>query len=974
MAQEDYLVKFYIKNFKKNGSVVKDETLMQTIPLTDTESAIKDPKIKGEIGKAGSMDFGMEPNNPYYDSMMQMKTIIRVVYAGKTIFHGRVLTIDKGFWASRQIHCEGSFAYLLDSHQEGTKEESRSTITVEKYMGQIIAAHNADVEADKRFELGEVPGKYKTASSEQRVKIPSDKAKQKFGSTSWDTAMNRLEDLLDNFGGYFRVRYDEKTHKNILDWLDKYYEDETNRQSIEVAKNLIDLSGTTEVDNLFTIVVPIGKSESDDVFISDYWPTASSGHKKVKYIQVPELATLGLCKDSELNAFYHKKADYADAINRYGKIWKPVDFENANTPEKLFKYAVDWIKNNYMPEMTQWSVTALDLRTYDSSEQPLMVGDRVKLRHPEVVDSFGSFTVISAEYDLYHMEKTKYTIGVPNPIVNATYGVKQKQNKSGKRGGKGKGGGGGGGKNTDNPPPEGDDFQTKLKSILQQQYSLKTDWGQDITLDNPLAFLSHNTNGQRFTAEYFMKQLRPYNKDLIQASKRYDNPLNLAVDAGKYGLDPNDPNTKTTLMGKWMVDHNPSMKEYQSYWKTTTENYMVGTLGLTEQEAGVLLNESSGTSWLAGMVDDNGNWTEAALRSGITIRPNKDQIKQQAIATRKLLNKDEGSWAGTHIVNGIQEYIVGDKLDLGNFLFADGENLTFDLGQMFNLDGVKNIFKLISNAMNLDGENGNAKFGSKGNWKIAINTPITYKDIDGNEHTIGGDGMVGAVDFNLPTLPSFYSKLVTTDTIISNQAIFNETVTNKLTVLDSITASKITANTYVSADKGYFNSIKVTSIDSGSNSQGGHGNLLSAVFVAFAFAADGDEIKLQGVRYNGSAYEDLASFNIAATKKYIADVAAARKTGRNDVYVNDVYIGAGESNTYKLHYTDPSTGHEMNTGKTFKVTASGGSYSLSANLASSGPNAYDDGINITMNKYHSYGKIDVYVNGTFVDHIDIHLA
>ena len=121
--------------------------------------------------------------------------------------------------------------------------------------------------------------------------------------------MNRLEDLLDSFGGYFRVRYDDQNGISYLDWLDKYYEETPNSQSIEVAKNLIDLSGTTEVDNLFTIVVPIGKRESENVYISDYWPTASPGHAKVKHIMVPELATLGLYTDDKLNAEYHKKTD-----------------------------------------------------------------------------------------------------------------------------------------------------------------------------------------------------------------------------------------------------------------------------------------------------------------------------------------------------------------------------------------------------------------------------------------------------------------------------------------------------------------------------------------------------------------------------------------------------------------------------------------------------------------------------------------
>ena len=792
MAAEP-LVKFLIKYTRNsNGTVNTAETVFQTIPFAAGSWAILNPRVHGEIGKAGSFEFTLPYGHPLYNSLLQLKSIVTVIYAGNTIFRGRVLTVEKGSDLSHSVHCEGSFSFLLDSPQEGTKEETRPTIGVLQYLQQIISKHNSSVEADKHFTLGEVPGQYTSATSaEQRVVIPSDKANQQFGDSSWNFSMDRLEDLLNNFGGYFRVRYNASNGVSYLDWLDKYYASSVNTQPIAVAQNLINLSGTTEVDNIFTAVIPIGKNKSENVYIDSYWPIVSPGHAAVRHITVPELATLGLYSDAELNANYHRKSDYQNAIADHGWIWKQVDFENADTPDKLFAYAKDWIKNNYMPELTQWDVTALDLHCWDLTKQPLLVGDRVPLVHPEVEQPFGSFTVISADYDLYSMDKTKYRIGIPNQVVNASYGVKAKQEKQGK---KGKGGGGGG--ITAKPSPdtkeEIDTSLDRLRAQLQQQYSLKTDWGQDITLDDPLAFFMYNTSGEKLDVKSSVNKLKKYNMDFLASSQKYSTPVKIFADAQKYGLDPDDPKTKSKLIMMDLGERNPAAAREQQQWKAQTEYFMVNSLELSMQEAEVLLNEQSGSSWLAGLVDDTGNWTPAAQAQGWgTVRAHSAEIKEMAINTRNLLTKKD-TIPGTEVINGMRQYIVGGNLNLADYLNFDSDSLTFDVGSLFSTDGVKNIFKLISNAMNLDGEAGWAGIGKKANdWLVKLNDTFTYVDIDGVTRTV--TNAVCAEDFNVPTIPSFKARFAYISDLIADRATINQL--NAVSAeIESIKAKNITTD------------------------------------------------------------------------------------------------------------------------------------------------------------------------------------
>jgi len=695
----DSAVCIYIKNFLRSGATITTEQLMQTVPI-EGEPVMTNPKVKGELGKAGSFEFSMEMKSPYYDSLLQLKTILRVTLFGKTIFRGRVLTIDRAMARTRTVHCEGDFSFLLDSPQPGSKEDLRPTIGVLAYLQQIITNHNSYIQndPDKKFVLGEVPGQYSSSvASSQRVNIPSDKANQKFGDTSWNFSMDRIEGLLGDFGGYWRTRYDAGSGNTYLDWFDNYYDSSINTQTIEITKNLIDISGPTEVNNIFTVVIPIGKNESESVFIRDYWP-AINNHAAVDYIMVPEL--LDVYSDSELNSQYHKKSDYAEAVNKFGRIWKIVDFENANTPEKLFKYAADWIKNNYMPEIVQWSVSALDLRFVNGQAQPLYVGDRVNVRHPEVTHQFDGMTIITAEYDLYNPDKNKYTIGIPNQEINSAYGVKEKADKSsGKKSGKSGGGG-----FTAKPQvqiPDTSDIDANNRTKLANMYWDKTELNKDIPLDDPLAFLKFNTQGdeQYTTQREAVKGTMPMIKKLVQT--RLEKGAELRKEALIRGVDINDV--------QLAIDFTPDVKRAQQNWKAGMSSYMVNDLGMAQQQAEVLINSSSGSSQFASFVDDNGNWTPLAYQKGIHLAKGADKIKKMAFDTRKLLDKniDKGFKSPTdEAVGSVTQSLFGVDLNIGNL--ADFDSLkekvsvaSSKYGDLLSLDGENGLADLIDGGFSL---------------------------------------------------------------------------------------------------------------------------------------------------------------------------------------------------------------------------------------------------------------------------------
>ena len=117
----------YIKNYNNNGTIVTEETLLQTIPAT-SEQALKfvSPNAKTEMGKAEGLDFSIECGTKFYDAFLQFKTYIRIEYDGYNIFYGRVLSIDNSrFRGTRKVRCEGPLSFLLDSPVEGVEETKR---------------------------------------------------------------------------------------------------------------------------------------------------------------------------------------------------------------------------------------------------------------------------------------------------------------------------------------------------------------------------------------------------------------------------------------------------------------------------------------------------------------------------------------------------------------------------------------------------------------------------------------------------------------------------------------------------------------------------------------------------------------------------------------------------------------------------------------------------------------------------------
>ena len=784
----------YIKNYlNSSGTVTTTETLMYSIPLTSTyqDNIVIDPVVSCEMGKTGSLEFTIRQNNPYYGCWQQMRTIIRVVYDGTTIFRGRALTIDNTLDGAKKLHFEGDMAFLLDTHQPGVKEEDRTEITILAYLQRLISRHNTQMDdnsqpdkADHKFTLGEVPGQYSNSiTSAMRVNPDSTK---KYGTDSRTTTMAALEELQKDYGGYFRTRYVNGV--TYLDWLEAWFNPSTNLQSVEVSDNLIDLSNSAEVENIFTAVVPIGNNSGKEVTIEGYKEDIHGANDRILVPQIVSLFT-----DAELNSGYHTKSDYQNAINRYGIIYKVQKFENADTKEKLWNYCIDWIKNNYVGSVVNYTLTAIDMHHIDGYVQKYLVGDRIKLIYPNP-DTMASnpgetiekdVTIISIKYNLHNPEKNSYAVGTPNSLVQKKYG-----SASGN-----KGGGGGGGHNQNDDEMKQQEYEAKLKATETQVWrmvisekgdkptyiALKEKYGDDAAENAQKAAYTVIMRAQEkvfdpddeFDGEdkYVMPSIlidgpgsmisilssQMANEHIpLSAKAAMDKAMNEALEKKQLTLDA----VKSIVIGG--LQNNITLLEPVKETLPLTEEgaaeYLY-ELGMYGKNPVLTISPEAFDDTLSGRMCSGAISVVKKVKAPLDNLLNKWGFKTESDITTASVQGMNGSVNSQLSTQG--EDGTGDKPNV----LTDGIN---GLSEYFDPDSGDGILDKIQTVIT-DGRDGSIVCGETDNPSkppVTVNKTITYTGSDGKTHTI--EGAIKATDFYDTTIGSLNANLINVNDLVVN--------------------------------------------------------------------------------------------------------------------------------------------------------------------------------------------------------------
>lgn len=370
-------------------------------PDGDIDCTATDPVLKLEMGKSGSLTFGLPVTNALYGRLQKLISIVQVFYDEQEVFEGRVLSLTRDFNNTLQVECEGELSYLVDSVQRNDAFTGKTT----ELLAEIIARHNEMVEPFKQFKMGKVTVEERDITiAGQSDKTTDDEGNFDYRqieinstTSEWRDTLDYIETCLINYcGGYLRARRDVAGNL-YLDWIANYYDQTT--QTIEFGVNMLDLEEEDDVNDIFTILIPLGTNNLTIEEVNDGSP---------------------MLVDEE-------------RVAKYGRIIKTKTFDSVSKPETLKENGERYLRENGFPKVTL-TINAVDLHQYDKNVEMIRLGDRVHvLSAPHSIGDYLICTEI--EYDLADPANTEYTFGQP------TQSLTQRWRKDAQK----SGGGGGGG-------------------------------------------------------------------------------------------------------------------------------------------------------------------------------------------------------------------------------------------------------------------------------------------------------------------------------------------------------------------------------------------------------------------------------------------------------------------------------------------------------------------------------------------------
>ena len=305
-----------------------DELLYHPNLVKQKNLSIENTRLNVELNKTGSFTFVIRKNNTRYAQLKKMQSIVKVYDDNDRLFRGRILNSTRGLFNELQVTCEGELAFLLDSRVRPYE----FTGSVADYHRFLVEQHNSQVGSVKQFKVGICT-----------VTDPNDyisRASSDYPST-WDEFNEKLIKLL---GGYIWTR--EEEDGVYIDYLADF--DEVNTQPIEFGENLLGFEETIKGQDIATAIIPLGAKIVTEETVVD-----EEGNESTETVETEERLTIADINNG-VDYVYHE-----EAVNKYGLIFKVVEWDDVTLAENLKEKAEEELQN------TIHFVRVLDLKAVD---------------------------------------------------------------------------------------------------------------------------------------------------------------------------------------------------------------------------------------------------------------------------------------------------------------------------------------------------------------------------------------------------------------------------------------------------------------------------------------------------------------------------------------------------------------------------------------------------------------------------------
>lgn len=295
-------------------------------------------KVTNGLDIGGTASIVMPVGHPAYKAFTSMRTIVTVYRDGVLRFRGRAVYPSDDFFGQRTITCEGERCLLRD----GISRPYLYQDTPSNIFSKVITAYNGQVDAFKRFRIGECT-----------VTDPNDYIRLE--SLNAETILDTVDKLIERCGGYL-VFTTAQDGARVINWYAAL--NYRSGQVIELGENLLNYTSSASDTDLVTRVHAYGAK------FGELRLTLEEINGGLDYIQDDE------------------------AVARWGVIARAVYWDDVTVRTNLMSKAQAYLAE-HSNIVTSLELSALDLSYLDKSIDSFTVGDSIRvISKPHSVDEY----------------------------------------------------------------------------------------------------------------------------------------------------------------------------------------------------------------------------------------------------------------------------------------------------------------------------------------------------------------------------------------------------------------------------------------------------------------------------------------------------------------------------------------------------------------------------------------------------------
>ncbi|TFZ27301.1 phage tail spike protein [Lactiplantibacillus plantarum] len=346
------------------------------------------------LNAVDTFEFSLGYENPGYNLVTPMKSLIKIFQDGNLIFFGRVIkqkpVMDTSGLMYQTFNANSVEDYLHDSAQI---QQKVSNCDLKAYLQAIIGQHNSQVENYKKFNVGTVTVTDPAGSADRYLDYED----------TFDAITNRLINI---YGGYITVDYGSMTI-NYLKSVGSQIS-----TPLQIGFNMKSANKTIDPTSVVTRLIPTGADSSTDSLSTD---KSSLTADKQPTTAKTTLANQGYVDNQAL-------------IDEFGIIASTQNFDGVTDTTTLKQKAQVWLAKQSAAKES-WEISVSNLHLIDKTIDDFKVGNKYQFINDFVAPTEW-LQVTELDLNLVTPTNSTIKIGDVNMNLSAYLNKKIKQTQS----------------------------------------------------------------------------------------------------------------------------------------------------------------------------------------------------------------------------------------------------------------------------------------------------------------------------------------------------------------------------------------------------------------------------------------------------------------------------------------------------------------------------------------------------------------